>query len=159
MRFVAISQENPPVRSVGRWAIAGMGARHGSREMTLPTLLGPETTRVPPRRLPANTPAAVERLGCEIRPRLVTTQYAQRGALASHWPRRQLGVAPLPAGWTINRLLHRHGLVGQPTSQPRGTPSPPLALPGPHVVHQLDLVGPRSCTGGRRFDGVHRMEA
>jgi putative transposase len=112
-----------------------------------------------PRRLPAKTPAEVERLVCEIRQRLVTTKYAQRGALAIQWQLRQLGVAPLPEVWTINRILHRHGMVGQPTYQPRGTPYPTLALPGPHVVHQLDLVGPRYFTGGQRFYGVHLMDA
>jgi putative transposase len=61
--------------------------------------------------------------------------------------------------WTINRILKRHGLVGQPTYQPHGTPYPSVAVPGPHVVHQLDLVGPRYFTGGQRFYGVHGMDA
>jgi transposase len=96
-----------------------------------------------PRRLPAKTPVAGERLVCAIRQRLVTTTYAQHGVLAIQWPLRQLGVAPLPEVWTINRLRKRHGLVGQPTYQPHGTPHPSVAVPGPHVVPQVALVGPR----------------
>jgi hypothetical protein len=94
------------------------------------------------------TPAEVEQLVCELRPRLVTTEYAQHGVLAIQWQLRQLGVAPLPEVWIINRILKRHGLVGQPTDQSHGPPQPRLAVPGPDVVHQLDLVEPRYCTGG-----------
>jgi hypothetical protein len=112
-----------------------------------------------PRRLAANTPEAVARLVCARRQRLVTTTYAQGGALAIPWQLHPLGVAPWPAIWTINRLLTRHGLVGLPTSQPRGTPSPTVAPPGPHMVHQVDLVGPRHVTGGQRCSGVHLLDA
>lgn len=112
-----------------------------------------------PRRVAAKTPAEAERLVCEIRQRLVRTKYAQKGALAIQWQLQQLGVAPLPALWTINRILKRHGLLVKPRYEPRGTPYPAMALPGPHHVHQLDLVGPRYLTGGERFYGVHLMDA
>jgi putative transposase len=111
-----------------------------------------------PRRLPAKPPEEVEQLVCKIRERLVTTKYAQRGAFAIQWQLLQLGVQPVPEIWTINRILKRHGLVGHPTYQPRGIPYPRLAAPRPHVVHQLDLVGPRYLTGGQRFYGVHVMD-
>jgi hypothetical protein len=78
---------------------------------------------------------------------------------AIQWQLRQLGVAPWPEVWTSTRILKRHGLVGQPIAHPRGTPDPSLAAPGPHVVPQLDVVGPRSFTGGPRFYGVHLMAA
>lgn len=68
-----------------------------------------------PQRVVAKTPGDVEQLVCEIRQRLVTAQYAQRGTLAIQWQLRQSGVAPLPELWTINRILTRRGLVGQPT--------------------------------------------
>ena len=38
------------------------------------------------------TPAALEQLVCEIRPRLVQTRDAQRGAFAIPWQLQQLGV-------------------------------------------------------------------
>jgi len=80
-------------------------------------------------------------------------------AWAIQWHLRQLGVAPLPAVWTINRILRRHGLVAKPRYLPRGTPYPAVVPPGPHHLHQLDLVGPRYLRGGARFYGVHLMDA
>jgi putative transposase len=65
---------------------------------------------------------------------------------------------PLPAIWTINRILHRHGLAGKRAYQARGTPYPALAAQRPHQMHQLDLVGPRYLTGGERFFGVHLID-
>lgn len=101
----------------------------------------------------------MEQLVCQIRQRLVTTKYAQRGALAIQWQLKQLGVEPLPELWTINRILKRQGLVDKPTYQSRGAPYPALAAPRPNVVHQLDLVEPRYLTGGERFYGVHLIDA
>jgi putative transposase len=66
-----------------------------------------------PHHVTAKTPPDVERLVCEMRQRLVQTRYAQRGAFAIQWQLQQLGVQPLPAIWTINRILHRHGLAGK----------------------------------------------
>lgn len=112
-----------------------------------------------PHRRPTKTPEAVERMVCAIRQRLATTKYAQRGALAIQWHLRQLGVEPLPAGWTINRILQRHGLVAKPRYTPRGTPYPAVVARRPNHVHQLDLVGPRHLRGGERFYGVHLIDA
>jgi putative transposase len=111
-----------------------------------------------PHHFAAQTSQAMERLVCEIRQRLVQTRDAQRGAFAIQWPLQHLGVQPLPASWTIHRILHRYGLAGKRTYQPRATPYPALAAPRPHQVHQLDLVGPRSLTGGARFYVVHLID-
>lgn len=112
-----------------------------------------------PGRLARRLPDTVAQLVCAIRQRLATTKYAQRGALAIQWELRQLGVAPLPAAWTINRILKRHGLVARPRYTPRGTPYPAVVARRPHHVHQLDLVGPRYLRGGARFYGVHLIDA
>jgi transposase InsO family protein len=112
-----------------------------------------------PRRGVRATPDAVVRLVCEIRQRLATTKYAQKGALAIQWELRRLGVAPVPAAWTINRILKRHGLVAKPRYLPRGTPYPAVVPRHPNHVHQLDLVGPRYLRGGDRFYGVHLIDA
>ena len=112
-----------------------------------------------PRAVTTQTPAGVARVVCDVRQRLVTTKYAQKGACAIQWQLQQLGVEPLPAIWTINRILKRHGLLVKPTATPRGTPYPAPASPYPNDVHQLDLVGPRSLTGGERFYGVHLIDA
>jgi len=112
-----------------------------------------------PHRVGSKTPLAVEQLVCQVRQRLVTTTYAQRGALAIQWQLQQLGVEPLPELWTINRLLKRYGLVEKPIYHPRGTPYRTLAAPRPNTVHQLDLVGPRYLKGGQRFYGIHLIDA
>jgi transposase InsO family protein len=112
-----------------------------------------------PHRRPTQTPAPVERLVCAIRQRLAATKYAQRGAFAIQWQLQQLGVAPVPAIWTINRILRRHGLLARPRYRPRGTPYPAVVARRPHHVHQLDLVGPRYLRGGTRFYGVHLIDA
>jgi putative transposase len=111
-----------------------------------------------PHHVTAKTPPDVERLVCEIRQRLVQTRYAQRGSFAIQWQLQQLCVQPLPAIWTINRILRRHGLAGKRAYQVRGTPYPALADQRPHQVHQLDLVGPRYLAGGERFYGVHIID-
>jgi putative transposase len=69
-----------------------------------------------------------------------------------------LGVRPLPAIWTINRILKRQGLLVKPTHQRRVTPYPALQPTEPNVVHQLDLVGPRYLKSKERFYGVHLID-
>lgn len=112
-----------------------------------------------PQQVAAKTSREGERLVCEIRQRLITTKYAQKGAFAIQWQLKQLGVELLPAIWTINRILRRHGLTVRPTYQPRGTPYPAPTVTAPHQVQQLDLVGPRYLVGGERFYGVHLIDA
>jgi hypothetical protein len=72
---------------------------------------------------------------------------------------RPLEAVPLPALWTINRILKRHGLVIKARYQPRGIPYPRRVPTRPNGVHQLNLVGPCYLEGGRRFYGVHRIDA
>lgn len=112
-----------------------------------------------PHRRPTKTSEQVEYLVCAVRRRLVATKYAQRGAFAVQWQLQQLGVEPVLATWTINRILRRHGLLVKPTYQPQGTPYPAVEPQRPHEVHQLDLVGPRYLQGGERFYGVHLIDA
>src|SRR3990172_6561455 len=112
-----------------------------------------------PRRVATKTAEEVEHLVCALRERLAKTKYAQKGALAIQWQLRQLRVDPLPALWTINRILKRHGLVVKARYQPRGITYPRLVPTRPNDVHQLDLVGPRYLEGGRRFYGVHCIDA
>ena len=113
-----------------------------------------------PHRAACKTRPDVEQLVAEIRSRLVATKYAQRGALAIQWQLQQLGVAPLPALWTINRILKRQGLVAKPPAYvPRGTAYPALEARHPNAVHQLDLVGPRYLQGGSRLYSIHVIDA
>ncbi len=119
----------------------------------------PQSRSRVPRQVPKKTPEEVERLVCQVRQRLVTTKYAQKGALAIQWQLQKLGVHPLPHVWTINRILKRHGLVIKPTYVSRGKPYPAVPLRQPYDLHQLDLVGPRYLQGGQRFYGVNLIDA
>ncbi|MBI4400515.1 MAG: DDE-type integrase/transposase/recombinase [Nitrospirae bacterium] len=112
-----------------------------------------------PKHRARRTPEAVVQLVCTIRKRLLTTRYAQRGAVAIQWQLQQLGVEPLPTIWTINRILKRQGLVAKVSYTPRGTPYPALAAQRPNDVHQLDLVGPRYLQGASRLYSVHLIDA
>ena len=112
-----------------------------------------------PQHLARRTAEAVVQLVCTIRKQLLTTPYAQRGAVAIQWQLQQLGVEPLPTIWTINRILKRQGLVAKPSYTPRGTPYPALAPRRPNDVHQLDLVGPRYLQGASRLYSVHLIDA
>jgi transposase InsO family protein len=85
-------------------------------------------------------------------------KYAQRGAVAIQWELRQLGVDPLPAIWTINRIIQRHKLWRTPLRVRHRPPYPKLAVSTPGVFHQLDLVGPRYLSGGIRFYGCHLID-
>ncbi|GIW54448.1 MAG: integrase [Nitrospiraceae bacterium] len=112
-----------------------------------------------PKQISHKTPPAVIRMVCEVRNRLLKTKYAQRGALAIQWQLKQMGIEPLPAIWTINRILKRQGLVDRPTYNPRGTPYPALQVTQPNDVHQFDLVGPRYLKSKERFYGAHLIDA
>lgn len=113
-----------------------------------------------PHRTADKTRPDVEQRVAEIRSRLVATKYAQRGALAIQWQLQQLGVEPLPALWTINRILKRQGVGGQ-AARRRATRHciSCVGSAAPNAVHQLDLVGPRYLAGGSRLYGIHVIDA
>lgn len=111
-----------------------------------------------PHHQPRKVPKSIERLICEARKRLLERKYSQRGAVAIQWELRQLGVNPLPAVWTINRIIRRHKLhVARPPARPHPT-YPRLTASAPCRLHQMDLVGPRYLSGGVRFYGLHIID-
>jgi len=104
-------------------------------------------------------PPELERAILSIRRRLQAhatpaTRYSLIGATAIRAELKALGVSPLPAARTIERVLRRHGLTA-----PRIRLAPLLPrqeYPGPQArasnqLHQVDLVGPIYLKGsGRR---------
>lgn len=112
-----------------------------------------------PKQVSRKTPEAIAQTVCAIRSKLLKTKYAQKGAVAIQWQLKQLGIKPLPAIWTINRILKRQGLLAKPTYKPHGTPYPALQTTKPNDVHQLDLVGPRYLYSKERFYGGHLIDA
>ena len=111
-----------------------------------------------PQRSPKKTAQAIVQLVCTIRKRLVKTKYAQKGAVAIQWQLEQLGVCPVPAIWTINRILKREGLLVKPIYRPRSTAYPNLQATAPNVAHQMDLVGLRYLKSKERFYGIHLID-
>jgi transposase InsO family protein len=111
-----------------------------------------------PKRSPKKTAQAIVQLVCTIRKRLAKTKYAQKGAVAIQWQLQQLGVCPVPATWTINRILKREGLLVKPLYRPRSTAYPSLQAHAPNVAHQMDLVGPRYLKSKERFYGIHLID-
>ena len=112
-----------------------------------------------PKRLPTRTGGRIVQLVCSIRQRLVKAKYSQKGAVAIQWQLERLGVRPLPAIWTINRILKRQGLLVKLAYPRRTTTYPALQPSEPNVVHQMDLVGPRYLKSKERFYGVHIIDA
>jgi putative transposase len=82
------------------------------------------------------------------------------GAQAILWELEDLGVKPLPALRTINRILSRHGLTHRRTGnyEPKGTPYPKLPELFPNQTHQLDFVGPCYLKGPIRFYGLNVID-
>src|SRR5499427_7080152 len=102
-------------------------------------------------------PPELERAILSIRRRLQAhatpaTRYSLIGATAIRAELKALGVSPLPAARTIERVLRRHGLTA-----PRIRLAPLLPrqeYPGPQArasnqLHQVDLVGPVYLKGRR----------
>ncbi len=83
------------------------------------------------------------------------------GAQAILWELEDLGVNPLPALRTINRILNRNGLTHRRTGkyEPKGTPYPKLPALLPNQTHQMDMVGPCYLTGPLRFYGLNVIDA
>ncbi len=112
-----------------------------------------------PARQPRQTPTAIRQQVVAIRKRLEATRYAQVGAGAIQWELHRRGVRPLPALWTINRLLKHAGCIQRRGPYiPKGVPYPDLTGGGQRRLHQADLVGPRYLQGGARFYSLHVMD-
>jgi helix-turn-helix protein len=103
-------------------------------------------------------PPELERAILSIRRRLQaraapTTRYSLIGGTAIRAELKALGIRPVPAARTIERVLQRHGLTA-----PRLRLAPLLPrqeYPGPQArasnqLHEVDLVGPVYLKGSRR---------
>lgn len=85
------------------------------------------------------------------------------GAQAILWELEDLGVKPLPALRTINRILSRKELTHRRTGkyEAKGTPYPKLPSMLPNQTHQADLVGPcylKGLEGPIRFYGFNVID-
>jgi putative transposase len=82
------------------------------------------------------------------------------GAQAIAWELDALGVGPIPALRTINRILERHELPMRRAGPyiPKGTPYPIFDVARPGARHQTDFVGPCYLAGPVRFYSLHSVD-
>jgi hypothetical protein len=109
---------------------------------------------------------SARRIAAAVETAIVTTRrsLAHRGlfcgAQAIAWELEAVGVTPIPALRTINRILDRHELPkrrGGPYI-PKGTPYPTFDVDRPGARHQTDFVGPCYLAGPVRFYSLHSVD-
>ena len=115
-----------------------------------------------PHHCPTRTPDDLRGQILGARQRLVANPRAQYGSLAVQWELRRLGVNPIPAARTIERVLGEAGL-SRPRRRQAGYVSKGVAYPTPMDVqpgttHQIDMVGPRHLFGGVEFHALNLID-
>lgn len=89
-----------------------------------------------------------------IRKDLMHEKMAQIGAISIQYEFERRGFKPLPAVWTINRIIAKHGLNKQIAYQKSPKDYPDLFW----HTHQMDLVGPRYIKGDGKFYSVNIID-
>jgi putative transposase len=89
-----------------------------------------------------------------IRKELMNEKMAQIGAISIQYECERRGVKPLPAVWTINRVIAKHGLNKQISFHKTPKEYPELYW----HTHQMDLVGPRYIKGDGKFYSVNLID-
>lgn len=89
-----------------------------------------------------------------IRKELMKEKMAQIGAISIQYECERRGIKPIPAVWTINRVIARHGLNKQTSFQKAPKDYPDLFW----HTHQMDLVGPRYIKGDGKFYSVNLID-
>lgn len=100
-----------------------------------------------PKNIRSKTDSSVEHTVIEIRKRMSSNPYSQKGAINILYEFDRLGIEP-PSIATINRILHRNNLIEEPSVKLQKTKEYPSSFEG---AQQMDLIGPRYLTGGFRF--------
>jgi len=118
-----------------------------------------------PRQSPGKTPQIIEDAVVRIRKLMASGQdpvlrYGNYGADAIAAELRRTGIEP-PSRATINRILHRHGLVkpyvrrGRQTRLPKDYPWPQISQA--YTIHAMDFMH-RSLPGGLRFYAANLLD-
>jgi transposase InsO family protein len=112
-----------------------------------------------PQTVSSRTPKEVEEIIKMVRLNLYNRDLFC-GAQAIRWELQDLGVNPLPAVRTINRILSRNELTHRRTGkyESKGTAYPKLPSLRPNQTHQADLVGPCYLKGPVRFYGLNVID-
>jgi hypothetical protein len=90
----------------------------------------------------------------QIRQELMKEKMAQIGAISIQYECERRGIKPVPAIWTINRVIAKHGLNKQVSIQKSPKEYPDLFW----HTHQMDLVGPRYLKGDGKFYSVNLID-
>jgi len=89
-----------------------------------------------------------------IRKELMEEKMAQIGAISIQYECQRRGLRPVPAIWTINRVIAKYGL-NKPTSFHKVSKDYPELFAH---THQMDLVGPRFIKGDGKFYSVNLID-
>jgi hypothetical protein len=100
-----------------------------------------------PKTVSGKTEKSLEQTVVEVRKRLLSQPYAQKGATSILYEFERLGIKA-PSIATINRILQRNNLVGTSDVKRVKATEYPQYFTG---VQQMDLIGPRYLKGGFRY--------
>src|SRR5882672_10864307 len=90
----------------------------------------------------------------QIRQELMKEKMAQIGAISIQYECERRGIKPVPAIWTINRVIAKHGLNKEVALQKTPKDYPDLFW----HTHQMDLVGTRYIKGDGKFYSVNLID-
>lgn len=107
-----------------------------------------------PRKVNSALPVETEQQILFIRNELMNEKMAQIGAISIQYECERRGIKPLPAVWTINRVIAKHGLNKQSSVHKSPKEYPDLFW----HTHQMDLIGPRYIKGDGRFYSINLID-
>ncbi|GAC1590205.1 MAG: hypothetical protein NVS3B8_03980 [Chitinophagaceae bacterium] len=107
-----------------------------------------------PKKINNTLDAEIEKQILFIRKELMNEKMAQIGAISIQYECERRGIKPVPAIWTINRVIARHGLNKQTSVHKAPKDYPELFW----HTHQMDLVGPRYIKGDGKFYSVNLID-
>jgi putative transposase len=96
----------------------------------------------------------IEQQIISIRNELINEKMGQIGAISIQYECARRGINPVPAIWTINRVIAKHGLTKTPIVYNTSKEYPDLFW----HTHQMDLVGPRYIKGDGGFFSVNLID-
>lgn len=115
-----------------------------------------------PHHSPNRTPDDLRGQVLAARKRLVANPRAQYGSLAIQWEMHRLGIVPIPAAWTIERILAQAGVTRPRQRQAgyasKGVPYPSPVRPEVGTTHQIDMIGPRHLFGADQFHALNLID-
>jgi len=107
-----------------------------------------------PKKTTASVALETEQQILLIRKELMQERMAQTGAISIQYEFERRGIKPLPAVWTINRVIAKYGLNKQVSYQKSPKEYPDLFW----HTHQMDLVGPRYIKGDGKIYSINLID-